>query len=255
MTAMQSVVHSFKLPKAGNRREEYEDALKVGPRPWNGSSIWRCAVADGATESPYSGTWARILVNAFNRGQLDSGITQHSLAPLRSCWKQQVPTENLPWYLEEKLSQGSYAAFAGLTFTPSISRSKGIAKLIAVGDCCVMQVRNHRKMRSFPLIRSADFNSRPLLLGTIENSLTTGVVAEVQWRWRTGDSFFLMSDALAAWYLKAWESGTEHRKSLFEIDQSYLEWKKWFANVVAIERGNGNLKNDDIALLAVHLQE
>ena len=247
-------IYRFELPKAGNRSDEYEDALTFG-RAINGTAIWRCCVADGATESPYSGTWAQILVAAFEKGEFDSGITEQALAPLRAQWKGQIPTENLPWYLEEKLSQGSYAAFAGLRLNPARSRDKGIAQLIAVGDCCVIQVRNNRTMRSFPLKRSADFNSRPQLLGTAEVPPTKDLVLQTKWQWRIDDTFFLMTDALAAWYLRAWELHTDHRTSLFAVDQSYPEWKEWFTNVIAIERQVGRLKNDDIALLAVNLDE
>ena len=57
----------FRLPKAGNTDDEYEDAFyPVSGGDLRGESL-RFAVADGASEGMLSGEWAQVLVKAFCR--------------------------------------------------------------------------------------------------------------------------------------------------------------------------------------------
>ena len=68
---MQILVEGFWLPKAGNTEDEYEDALS--PKKTQGKlerKFPRFAVADGATESSFSGLWAQLLVDSNSHGPL-----------------------------------------------------------------------------------------------------------------------------------------------------------------------------------------
>ena len=58
---MRIHIQTHWLPKAGNRSEEYEYAIwPARCEVWRGARL-RCAVADGATETAFSGQWARQL--------------------------------------------------------------------------------------------------------------------------------------------------------------------------------------------------
>jgi hypothetical protein len=67
---MHVVTEAFWLPKAGNTLEEYEDAFWPRKSMDRSLSMFRCAVADGATETSFSRVWAQTLVRAYCRGHL-----------------------------------------------------------------------------------------------------------------------------------------------------------------------------------------
>ena len=81
---MKIAVAAFTLPKSGNLTSENDDAICFSFRPGeadqglseygkasylssdnDGIAAFRCAVADGATESSYSGDWAQMLAKAY----------------------------------------------------------------------------------------------------------------------------------------------------------------------------------------------
>ena len=72
---MHVVAEAFWLPKAGNTLEEYEDAFWPRKSIDRSTSMFRCAVADGATETSFSAVWAQTLVRAYCRGHLYEGKT------------------------------------------------------------------------------------------------------------------------------------------------------------------------------------
>lgn len=108
------------VPKHGNAEDEYEDAFFPESGVSSEVSSFRCAVADGASESAFSGLWARLLVRGFGRGRL-------RLEQLRRTWQRAVggrgggdaaagngKAKQLPWYLEKKVASGAHAALIGL---------------------------------------------------------------------------------------------------------------------------------------------
>ena len=77
---------AFCLQKDGNDVTEYEDAFS--PRLFENDkySEFRCAVADGATETSFSGLWAKILVDAFVEENV-SVFDQASIKELSLKWR------------------------------------------------------------------------------------------------------------------------------------------------------------------------
>jgi hypothetical protein len=234
------------LPKAGNAVDEYEDAFwpveRAGP-----ARRFRCAVADGATETSFSGVWARLLVQAYGRGHLGALRWESGLDALRCRWRSAVGGKPLPWYAEEKLRQGAYAAFLGLTLS---IRSDGSVRWssLAVGDCCLFQIREDRLMASFPLELAGQFNSRPYLVGSVRRS----GVREIEAVRRSGpalpgDRFLLMSDSLAAWFLRAVEDG---RLPWCELEAGIASgFEGWVSDL----REAGAMRNDDVTMLTIAL--
>src|SRR5437867_1266359 len=95
----------FTAPKAGGSDAEYEDAVCPDLEyRHSGEKRCRCAVADGATETSYSQSWARLLVWAFANDHL-VGPGREELNALRRLWRRWVRRRlraPLPWYAEQK---------------------------------------------------------------------------------------------------------------------------------------------------------
>ena len=99
---------AFHVPKRGNAEDEYEDAFFPENGFYRDPVVFRCAVADGASESAFAREWAEMLVRSFGRRRL-------RLKHLQDLWRRLVSGRPLPWYLEAKIPRGSHAAFVGLS--------------------------------------------------------------------------------------------------------------------------------------------
>jgi hypothetical protein len=246
---MRIGARAFALCKAGNTADEYEDAYWPERPVDRDIGAVRCAVADGATETSFAAPWARLLVRAYCRGHLSPRALPRRLPELRAQWRQAVCARPLPWYAEEKVRAGAFAAVAGLTIWQD---HQGIRwSSAALGDCCVFQVRDDELLTTFPVIQLSDFSSRPRLLSSNSEPaaesprLTTaaGHAAE-------GDVFFLMTDALAAWFLARHEGGEWpwrrlHCSEAFD-GRSFADW-------IDRLRMEKEIRNDDVTLLTLQL--
>jgi hypothetical protein len=235
MTTVSPAWRAFHLPRQGHTLEEYEDAFAGAPERG------RFAVADGASESAFAGDWARLVVQAYVQ---TPGPWSAWLPAARQRWHAEVSRHDLPWYLETKVEEGAFAALLGLALTGRRWRAE------AVGDSCVFLVRGPRLLRAFPLDRSGAFGNRPSLLGSRRRGPGQPRARRFrrQGRCRPGDDFFLMTDALAQWFLQQTEQGGrpwDDVRAVAGADQ--------FAGWVAQLRATGKLRNDDVTLGYVHV--
>jgi hypothetical protein len=123
----------FWLPKRGNRRDEWEDA-------WSANTLrGRFAVADGAADSAYAGSWARCVVEHFVKQGTGPAESWVDVVPaVQAEWMAQFQDRQLPWYAEAKLQHGAFATFLGL----AVDRDDSGAttwEAIAIGDSCLFQ--------------------------------------------------------------------------------------------------------------------
>ena len=145
------------VQKAGNAPEEMEDASFPSREAEGVASGARFAVADGATETSFSGLWASTLVRLHGRVGLAAETLLDGLPRWGRYWRRRVGDRDLPWYAEEKLRSGSFAAFAGLTLGAPADGAPGAGggrlrwEAVAAGDSCVFQVREDALMAAFPL--------------------------------------------------------------------------------------------------------
>src|SRR5262245_53960409 len=118
---MHVLAQPFWLQKVGNAPEEYEDAVWPEQLTETEGKLFRCAVADGATETSFSGAWANVLVRAYGQGQLNARNLWKSLPCLQKEWLHSVRlcAQPLPWYAEEKLRDGAFSSILGLTLGPT----------------------------------------------------------------------------------------------------------------------------------------
>ncbi len=111
---MQISTQAFHVHKRGSAADEYEDAFFPDGFA-DQVRGFRCAVADGASESAFANLWAQLLVRGFGRREMCIAHLQHQ-------WQQSVGSKRLPWFLEKKARRGAFAAFIGLSL-----RSAGAA--------------------------------------------------------------------------------------------------------------------------------
>jgi hypothetical protein len=253
---MDAYVKAFWLPKDGSTEEEYEDAFS----PKHSSSVTgqrlRFAVADGATEASFSKFWARLLVRAFVRRALTLPLTLEQLVPLQEQWAAAVHGRTLPWYAEEKAASGAFSSLLGLELSEDASTGKPQRtwRATAAGDSCLIQVAREQITAAFPLKESAAFSNRPDLLGSLRTNPPGvdegGFILESRGTWACDDQFFLMTDALACWFLKQSELGKKPWSILNAADADGLASFREF--IIGLRR-EGALKNDDVTLLKIDI--
>src|SRR5579871_3237403 len=243
---------AFLLPKSGNSTAEYEDAF------WPTKSICRrerrkfcCAIADGATETSFSGLWAKLLVQAYCKHERPDDFLA-TLPALQIQWQGVVNSRPLPWYAERKAQSGAFAAFLGLQVIENLDDSEMCCKwqAFAVGDACLIHMRGHNLIASFPFSSPGQFGYHPYLIGSHPHS-EDRLEAFAQTTFgegRAGDTLYLMTDALAHWFLSRQEEG--HYDDLQEIKTQHE-----FDNLVKRERlerdakGYPTMRNDDMTLI------
>jgi hypothetical protein len=234
------------LPKDGCSSFECEDAVAANTR------AGRFAIADGATEGFDSRRWARLLVRRWI--QIDPpAISAEDFQPLvrdiglwlHERWKRRT----LPWYAEEKAKQGSFAAFLGIQFFDQHNQLSWTA--IALGDCCLVHQRADKVYASFPISDSADFNSHPVLVPSLTSlqDKAFGGLKVLEGMAELGDEFFLLSDAIAAWYLRDCDDSEREKHQirvlLRERDCTGIE------QLIRNCRTRGTMRNDDVVVVRI----
>ncbi len=247
---------AFWLPKDGSEPSEYEDAFAPAAIDAMPRSRVRCAVADGASESAYARVWARQLVSEFAFGGL-TGPALIELPHIGRRWSQAVASapsrdETASLYLDRKVDDGAFAAFLGLEFVDASAHDDaGSFGAIALGDCCFVQVHRDNVVRSFPLESSEQFNVRPVLVPSrpIESDAYSEAIARYGGVWHSGDTFYLMSDALACWFLTTAERGDRPWRDLDRFGRrDRAAFRSWAHALRPIA-----LKNDDVTLVRMRL--
>lgn len=241
-------VKTFILQKEGNSFEECEDAVDFS------LERKRFAVSDGATESVFADLWSRGLVQQFLESEMFPSVEhfQDWLKPVQDGWRDQIDWDNLPWFTEQKVEHGAFAAFVGIEFSSKTQLDEGQEtlgfKVVAVGDCCLFQIRDNQLINSFPIRESRLFDNQPDLLSSAVNGnpYLDQQILTFSGDCRQGDGFVLASDALACWFLDQWESGELPWETL-----DFLNEQIDFEVFVMTQRQEGWLKNDDTALLVL----
>jgi hypothetical protein len=127
-----------------------------------------------------------------------------------------------------------------------------------VGDSCLFHTRKGQLLKCFPLERSEEFNNTPTLISSI-NSNNEGLQEsqrEASGDWEVGDTFYLMTDALACWFLQVCEmlgKDDVHRDFLDGLgtvgDQPAFEELVKLERAAPTSKGLPALRNDDQTLM------
>jgi Protein phosphatase 2C len=228
-------------PKRGHDAADCEDHFSTGGL--------RFAVADGASDSGYSQVWARMLADSFCDLPSAASTPAELDAWLAACrdewrrWAGERAGGALPWFARETLRTGAFATFVGIAFSPG--QDEAVWHAVACGDACVFVVRDDALAAAFPLDDPGAFDDPPPLVPTAARLTSYGLqtatgTAEV------GDSFFLVTDALARWFLTAIDRGDKPWARLSDVrtaaDLDVL---------VSSARDARALRNDDVTLMTV----
>jgi len=259
---MKVLVTSFSLQKNGNEPDENEDAFYPKRDGERHGQLFRFAVADGASESMLSGKWADILVTTFSRFKVPSNNFKGFLERANTNWsswrkdylyKRQKWGRPIQWFEEPGLRAGAYSTFLGLTLIDSEEEKSGKWHAIALGDTCVFQIRNDNLEAKFPLENSSEFNNRPLLVSS-NYPFDERIIESWKERdggWCVADRFYIMTDALATWFLEQSESSNVPWRILCDFGRS--ERPQSFENWIRELRVTGQIRNDDITLVRIDL--
>lgn len=244
------------LPKAGNTVEEYEDAFYV-PKRLRGNRPFVCAIADGATESLLSRQWANVLVKRFARQWLLAHDWHVWWNDTLRVWQSEKRAylqrrervgKPVQWYEEPGLEAGAFAALLGIVITRT--PQDWMWHATALGDCCLAQVRNDKLLCTFPMQDASAFNNRPFLLSSnparnvnLEDHRCFG-----EGQLEYGDRIYLMTDALAAWFLRAHEADARPWQELDAHAKADL-----FAAWIAEQRASHAMRNDDVTCIGLTL--
>lgn len=261
---MRGNVVGLWLQKDGSSENEYEDAFAISGASGDEFDLshhdgsFRVAVADGATESMLAGRWARSLVRRYvaaRRSGMRACIHRaiDSWPPSLEEYRAEREASRRPiaWYEEPGIEKGAHATLLVAEFRSDTAKSSGVWSAEAIGDACLFQVRNDELICPFPLSHSSDFGTSPALVHTAirDRRLLRAHAKSASGEWTSGDSFFLCTDALAAWFLASCENGSHPWEMLREFcSQADLSD---FRNWVSEQRLSGGLKNDDVTLLYV----
>ena len=252
---MQIFSQAFSAPKLGNLEEEYEDAFWCQATPDKQGQDYSFAVADGASEASFSGLWANMLVKTFGSKYTNKASIIEALALLQNQWLNEVNTKPLPWYAEEKLRRGAFSSFLGLYINTKNVIADGYVgwEAIAIGDSCLYQIRNDDLIVCFPINHSNIFNNSPILISSNYDSnidLNDNLLT-LSGTCKTDDSFYLLTDALACWFLQSYEQGEKPWKVLRDLDT--IDEEKPFVDFITDCRKSKSIRNDDVTLLRIDI--
>src|SRR5207248_11270118 len=124
------------------------------------------------------------------------------------------------------LDRGAFATLLGLRLrTRAEDPAAGQWAAIALGDSCLFQIRDDRLLYVFPVTSAAEFDNSPVLVPSRPDDFdrVTARAERATGDWQSGDCFYLATDALAAWFLEASESGDKPWRVLADIDTEAIE--------------------------------
>jgi hypothetical protein len=266
---MWAYVSVFSVPKRGSKPDECEDAAWVGPDGSGSGDVTtpslRIVVADGASESLLAGKWAHSLTSTFGAARRSPVVSKDGFyAAYRTATDSWVAdTERyvaereergapIQWYEEPGLARGAFSTLIALQVSQDAKNGRPW-KAAAIGDSCLFLVRDERPVRCFPIDDVAEFSSSPALLPSrpAADEAVFRNLKGCRGEWMPGDSLYVATDALAAWFLGTSGRGDHPWETLrdLETDDFGLAFQDW----VDDQRDRRELRDDDTTLVRLDL--
>lgn len=231
---------------------EYDDAYCVD------EGLGRVAIADGVGTAIFSGRWARILTKLLveNPPDLQSPESWGKwLAAPRQKWLEDIDFPRLPANQKTKLRQtgGSFCTLCWGTIQKTGDAEDGSSrwtfKAYALGDSCLLHIRNGELLKSFPLATAAEFDSDPNSVCSVASSRDTQQkILTIEFECVSGDVIVMVTDAIGKWMLECLESNVpapwEH---LWSLDEN--EWME----AIAYLRNTNVMKRDDTTMIVLQV--
>lgn len=254
MTALRANMVVFYAPKLGNDEREWED----GAAGWCGRQEPRFAVADGAAGAFGSARWAEQLVAGFV-GLADSETATPALTSdgmrqwielMQTRWRDDPSTASGSDLARLKAARvGSFATLLGCELS-GLDGPYPRWDAVGLGDAVLYHVRGSQ-FTQFPRISAAEFGVNPDGVSTKPERLAAMVerLTIEHGELAAGDRLYLASDAFAKWMIHT--DGSD-RESLWTM-LAKLDHPATFRRLVADRRRAGEMTNDDVTLMRVHL--
>ncbi|MGH3766081.1 MAG: hypothetical protein ACRDTX_13190 [Pseudonocardiaceae bacterium] len=122
---------------------------------------------------------------------------------------------------------------------------------VALGDTVLFHVRDYDLVTQFPPIAAGEFGFNPDGVSTKPDGLLAAVdrLVDHGGQLAAGDRLYLATDALAQWMVTAHRRGPR----LLWKHLATLDHPAKFRSLVADQRRVGEMNNDDVTLMRVHL--
>ncbi len=252
---------SHSISKFGNKPSENEDAVIP-------SEIYGCvngkserasfAVADGATQTSFSGLWANCLVKHCTQARLSEYAFLDAVKKAGVEWQVSLQGLDLPWHAMEKVRQGAFSALAWLEiqYDPLHPSTAYSWRALAVGDCCLFIAHNHKIYLSLPLQNPSEFNNSPVLIPSKSEKMDSikGKIHMARGSLKRGDQLILASDAMASWIMRKPATNPSDYQNMVRVIKDTGNSPQ-FSGFINTLRKNGEIRNDDTSIIYIELGE
>jgi hypothetical protein len=256
-------INIFHTQKNGNSEDEYEDAYQPAINGEYEAHKFFAAMADGASEGFLSGQWADILVREYCNDQSHKSNLTNFVEETEAKWDEFLEAyikkrgeDNRPiqWYEEPGLENGAFSTLIGLSIFDGLYDGERTWTATAIGDTCLFQIRQTELICCFPIQNAESFNSWPALISSnpIHNINLIEKSKSIEGSWEDNDQFFIMSDAISAWFLREHENN--HQPSLW-MQELLMASNDEFVDWIAELREKNEIRNDDVTFMSLTLSE
>jgi serine/threonine protein phosphatase PrpC len=240
----------FELAKEPEHPDQNQDAW------WLNAQDGVAAIADGVTSGIFSRQWARILTRAAVEDWPNPSDEERFpawLVELRRQWEAEIDTSGLAWYQRAKLREGGFSTLVWLRLLDNDGlrdgRDQSSVEVMAIGDSCLFHVRDNEMLEAFPLETAREFDSSPLVLGSVDLNRDDQLQFErLEISCRAGDLLVLCTDAVAAWALQRREQGEPVPWS----DYWDMSPEAWAAEVCEL-RMHSKMRYDDATIVLLRV--
>jgi hypothetical protein len=202
------------------------------------------AVADGASESFDSKTWAQLIAHSYIQ---DPHINATWAVQRTADYQEKTDLSALSWAQQAAYERGSFTTLLGIR----LLEGGHDVQLTAIGDSLALHIRDSLLIASFPFTTPAEFDAPPHLLSTLTSA--NGFLEEPDWSskactaWavQPSDQILIVTDAVGHWLL----SHLEALPSLIAVTK-----EEEFQQVVKAQRAKGLLRLDDSTLVRIRVE-
>ena len=257
---MKLVSSCFSTSKKGGLPTENEDHFFPHEAEIRRNQL-SVAIADGASEGFMSKLWSKILTISyvnFDRTDLDMRqftdfcIDIYNYQMEIYIQRRKERNNPLKWFEENLMNKGSFSTLLGVTFVNS-SPTGGHWKSYSVGDSCLFQLRDDL-IEVFPNMDSSAFGNSPDLISSnpAYNMELESRVKVKTGHFLFGDTFYLMTDAIAHWFITQIAG---EKKPWITFDEFFEVGNDGLSEYIDHLRGENRLKNDDTTIARFNLLE
>jgi hypothetical protein len=223
---------AFSAPK--NSEADNEDCYAYSD---DGSA---CAIADGATVSYDSKSWAQYLANQAVR---EDAISEGWVSTVARTFTDGLSRESLTWNQEAAFERGSFSTLSVVIWNQRTS----VLRLFAVGDTNIFLIEKKRLVLAFPISRAEQFSNQPdLICSKPITPIKFPQISKTEIDLATFKAplVCIATDALAAWLL-------EKDNTVGKIVSISKMSPEQFGELIATERRERRMRTDDTTFVAM----